>query len=258
MAELVVLAEGRGAEVYLQNDGTVLKLLRDAAYGCETCRAGRRVKVGVLLALLGCILCSCTSASHPRTVAKPRSEVTTSIASPPTTTVPVITTTSLPCPPGCEYAADYDAITVLASSANVVALVTVTQAPHPAQTDTAVLRVDSVLQGNPNGVLFAPTLPGLSSIVGNTGQVVTGGQYLVFASYDRGGPCVSALFAYSATTQQATLLANNDGYNGDILLPGRTLLVPNTISLEEVQKRMNPTGGVIYPTNSSESLCPGP
>jgi hypothetical protein len=121
-----------------------------------------------------------------------------------------------------------------------------------------MIKVDAVLQGNPYGVLFAPTLPGLTRIVGSTGQVVTGAQYLVFTSYDRGGPCVSALFAYSAATQQATLLANNDGYNGDILLPGRNLLVPHTVSLEDVQKRMDPTGGVVYPTNSSESFCPGP
>jgi hypothetical protein len=211
-----------------------------------------------MLVVLGFTSYSCTS--QPKTAAKhaPRSDATTSIASPSTTTEPAITTTSIPCPPGCEYPSDYDAITVLASSANLVALITVTQAPHPAHTETAMIRVDAVLQGNPYGVLFAPTLPGLTRIVGSTGQVVTGAQYLVFTSYDRGGPCVSALFTYSAATQQATLLANNDGYNGDILLPGRNLLVPHTVSLEDVQKRIDPTGGVVYPTNSSESFCPGP
>ncbi len=231
---------------------------RNAAYGCDMGFARMRLTIGIMLVLLGCISCSRTSQTEAAANRALRSDATTSTTSTTTTTVPTITTTSSPCPPGCEYPSDHDAITVLASSANLVALITVTQAPHPAGTLTAAIRVDAVLQGNPNGVLFAPTLPGLTGIVGNTGQVATGGQYLVFTSYDRGGACISALFSYSAATQEATLLSFNDGYNGEMLLPGRTLSVPHTISLEDAQERMDPTGGVVYPTNNSESLCPGP
>jgi hypothetical protein len=86
-----------------------------------------------------------------------------------------------------------------------------------------------------------------------------GHSYIVFTSYDRGGTCVSALFRYDPRTEVAAFLYDRDGYEaGRILLAGRTLTVPATATLAGLRRHLDPTGGVIYPSDVSESLCPGP
>ena len=87
--------------------------------------------------------------------------------------------------------------------------------------------------------------------------------YLVFVSFNQSGSCSSALFSYNAPTQIATLLESNDGYTdvrtgNQIMLPGRVVVVPHTITLAEVRARMYPSGDVVYPTDTGESWCPGP
>jgi hypothetical protein len=54
------------------------------------------------------------------------------------------------CPPGCSYPSNFDAITVLASSATLVAVVTV----HMGAGGTVT--VDTVLQDNPNHNVYPP------------------------------------------------------------------------------------------------------
>lgn len=208
---------------------------------------------------MGVVSASCTSSPNAGSKHEARATGTISIA--PITSsssLPTNTTTSNPCPPGCEYPSDHDAITVMASSASVVALVTVTRVPNPAGAFNGAVRVDTVLQGNRDGFGPYSARPDLTFITVEAGQTAVGDQYLVFASYDRGGTCVSALYAYDSDTEEATLLSFNDGYNDQVLLPGRTLIVPQTVSLDYVEARMNPTGGIVYPTDAGESLCPGP
>ena len=59
-------------------------------------------------------------------------------------------------------------------------------------------------------------------------------------------------------TQIATLIESNDGPSDAIMLPGRMLTVPSSITLPEVQALMYPSGGVVYPAVSEEWYCPGP
>ena len=186
------------------------------------------------------------SAAHIHYQATPR----------PVSTAPVIPGA---CPPGCSLASDHDAITVLASSAEQVAIVTVRNEQGPAPAPTLVESVKT-LQGNV--VNDDPQTPLSVGQVRNLGSKVTlidGMSYLVFMSFSRGGPCMSAAFSYDAATQVATFVESDDGPDVPQLpFTGRTLLIPRTITLAEARARMYPTGGVVFPTDTGEGWCPGP
>jgi hypothetical protein len=180
-----------------------------------------------------------------------------------TTTLASATTTTdatMPeaCPPGCALPSDYDAITVLASSATLVAIVDVQNVRGSGSRATAAVKVDRTLQGNPHDLVYAPTRSSLGLSLAQTGNVVDGGSYLVFMSYNRGGPCLSSLFSVDLATQVATLFESNDGPTDGIVIPGRLLEIPSSITVSDVRARMYPTGGVVYPTDTAEWFCPGP
>jgi hypothetical protein len=181
---------------------------------------------------------------------------------------PTTTTTAAPplpgtCPPGCSLSSDYDAITVLASSATEVEIVTVTAQSSAGAGSPASPHVvtDQVLQADFHVLAISPVaegeLPQLLVDWTRT-QLTVGQSYLVFLSFNRGGSCISALFAYDRGSQTADLIGSDDGLNNQILLPGRTLPIPRSISLSSLQERMYPTTGVLYPTDTGESFCPGP
>jgi peptidylprolyl isomerase len=180
--------------------------------------------------------------------------------------VVVSTTTTLAsqvpgaCPPGCSLPSDYDAITVLASSAELVAIVTV-RSSQAAPDEAAAYTTDKILQGN---VVYGPGPEAYvaigSPMIYGTSEVVAGKSYLVFVSFNRGGTCLSALFSYDSETNVATLIGSDAEFEAP-RLPldgGRVVVIPATITLAEVEQRMYPTGGPVYPTDSGESWCPGP
>lgn len=178
----------------------------------------------------------------------------------PTTTPSTTVAPPVPgaCPPGCRLPSDYDAITVLASSATGVAIVTVSDVQGTGASETGVITVDQILQGNPHSLVYPPGSPS-STPVRLATDFEEAGSYLVFSSYNRGGSCTSALFSYDPATTMATLLENDDGGNSsEIVLSGRTLPIPTTITLANVQARMYPTGDVVYPDDTAEWFCPGP
>ena len=163
------------------------------------------------------------------------------------------------CPPGCSLPSDDDAITVLASSATLVEVVTVTGISGAGPSATARVSTNLTLQEDPHQLAIGGLPEGaIPRLLVDWTKVVVGQSYLIFASFDRGGACVSALFTYDPGTKLGQLVGSADGLNNHILLPGRSLDVPQSISLAEVQERMDPTGGVLYPTDASESYCPGP
>jgi hypothetical protein len=172
----------------------------------------------------------------------------------PTTSTTTTTAPPIPgaCPPGCRYPSDYDAITVLASSAWLVAIVTVNDVQKATSTGGTEIEIDKVLQGDSSD---ASVGQGLSRWLGGG----TNQSDLVFMSFNRGGPCLSATFSYNPATQIATFLGSNDGQANRVpLLSGRVVLVPHTMTLAYVQARMYPTGGVVYPIGTEEWDCPGP
>ncbi|HEY5026432.1 MAG TPA: hypothetical protein VII76_15755 [Acidimicrobiales bacterium] len=151
---------------------------------------------------------------------------------------------------------------MLASSASLVVIITV-QEIHGSVSDgsaTAVYKTDTVLQ-------TLPEFPGGTSpivrdgtpMVFGSGTLVVGMSYLAFVSFNRGGDCLSALFSYNAATQIATLVGSDAEPDAPRLpLLGRIVVIPQTITLADVQARMYPTGGVVYPADVGESWCPGP
>lgn len=163
-------------------------------------------------------------------------------------------TTSTPaiagCPPGCSLPSDYDAITALASTATQVSIFTVTAQGN---------RTNTILQGNVNHLVYSPGSLDLTKLAGFPAHPPTGTSFVVFTSYDRGGACLSAIFTLDPKRQVATFSESFDGYDPDqILLKGGPVTIPNTMSLYQLRRRLSPTGGPTYPTNTSESLCPGP
>lgn len=164
------------------------------------------------------------------------------------------------CPPGCSLPSDYDAITVLASSAELVAIVTV-QSPQAAYDEGATYATDKILQGD---VVYGPGPEAYvaigSPMIYGTSKVVDGKSYLVFVSFNRGGTCLSALFSYDSETTVATLIGSDAEFEAPRLplAGGRVVVIPATITLAEVEQRMYPTSGPVYPTDSGESWCPGP
>jgi hypothetical protein len=178
-------------------------------------------------------------------------------AAPATNSTLLIPSPAPACPPGCSHPSNFDAITVLASSATMVAIITVKNLRDNGAAGT--ISVDRVLQGNPNGNVYPPTPQDLFRIVflANAGP---GRSYLVFTSFNRGGPCPSALFAYDPSTQVATFVHqwSDLGPNDQIPLPGRITTIPATIDLVTLRRRLYPTGGVTYPVATDGSICPRP
>jgi hypothetical protein len=141
----------------------------------------------------------------------------------------------------------------------MVAIVTVNNLSDNSTFTGGNVSVDSVLQGNPNGNIYPPTPEELPHILALANAIV-GKSYLIFTSFNRGGPCPSALFGYDPATQVATFISQWDGLDpGDQMpLPGRVTTILTTIGLATLRTRLYPTGGVSYPVDTGESFCPGP
>lgn len=202
----------------------------------------------------------------PTTAGQHHPDAVTTTASPETTPPPTTTTlaprTPRACPPGCSLPSDHDAITVLASSASLVVIITVKEihASVSGASPTAVYTTDRVLQALPQIPYgTSPFVPDNAPMVLGSGALVVGMSYLAFVSFNRGGDCLSALFSYVAATQIATLVGSDAEPDAPRLpLPGRIVVIPQTITLADVQARMYATGGAVYPTDVGESWCPGP
>ena len=222
------------------------------------------VRVGAAILCVGLAVSACTPSPSTTTHPSPPQSRPTSASPPvgPTTTPATISTLPIPsptpaCPPGCRYPSNFDAVTVLASSATMVAIVTVN---HPVDHGVAgSVSIDRVLQGNPNGNVYPPSPYELARVLA-LASAGPGRSYLIFSSFNRGGPCPSALFTYDQTTQVATFVHQWTGLgpNDQIPLPGRITTIPATIALDALRSRLYPTGGVTYPVDTGESFCPGP
>jgi hypothetical protein len=182
----------------------------------------------------------------------------------PTSSTTSTTSTTQPpvvgaCPPGCHLPSDYDAITVMASSATLVAIVTVDDVQDSASVAQVDVTVAKTLQGNTYDNVYPPAVPNFAFLPYPGVKVITGMSYLVFMSFNRGGSCLSSLYSYDPASQVATFIAQGDSPQvNEIVLSGRVLPVPQTITLAQVQARMYPTGGVVYPDGTAEWFCPGP
>jgi hypothetical protein len=215
----------------------------------------------VTLLCVGLAMSGCTTAhSTLRRSAPPSTPPpVTSSTVPPTTSTRAIPSPLPACPPGCTLPSDFDAITVLASSATLVAVVTFNDSAGGGSSTSGTVSVDSVLQGNLHAEVYPPTPADLPRLLDQAHA--SGGQsYLMFTSFNRGGPCLSALFGYSATTQIASFISQGDGLGpgGTISLSGRMTSVPTAIDLADLRARLYPRGAVTYPADTGESFCPGP
>ena len=213
----------------------------------------------VAILVMSTVLAGCSPSPSSISAVHPPRPTTSTTAPTGTTTTPTSTTTVREgCTPGCRFPSNYDAITVLASSATLVATVTTHGRPGPASTGHTVITTNEVLQSNYHGLIYGDPKPDLPRLLVQSGQVVNGQSYLVFTSYDRGGSCLSALYSFNPGTQTATLMQSNDGQSNRILLSGRVIQVPPAMTLADTRVRMYPTGGVVYPTDAVEWYCPGP
>ena len=219
----------------------------------------------VALACVGLAVSACTASSSAARSSGPLSrQSSTPSLTVPTTPPTTLSTATIPspaaaCPPGCGYPSSFDAITVLASSATLVAIVTVNSLGDPSGSTGANVSVDNVLQGNPNDNVYPPTTAELPRLLADA-RAGTGKSYLIFTSFNRGGACVSALFAYQRATQVATFISlwDGPGPGGQIPLPGRVATIPAAIDLATLRTRMYPTGAITYPVGTAEWFCPGP
>jgi hypothetical protein len=222
------------------------------------------VRVWAALLSVGLAASACTTSPSSTNRPSPPQSGHTPASSPVGSTITPATLSTLPiesqtaaCPPGCRHPSNFDAITVLASSATTVAIVTVN---HPIDHGVAgSVSVDRVLQGNPNANVYPPSPYDLARVLVLAGAR-PGRSYIVFSSFNRGGPCPSVLFAYDPTTRIATFMHqwSDLGPNDQIPLPGRITTIPATIALAALRSRLYPTGGVTYPVGADESFCPGP
>ena len=224
----------------------------------------RRFGTAVLLCV-GLGVSACTTSSSAVNTSRPSTSHTSTSPSTESTAPPTtISTATIPlpapiCPPGCSYPSNFDALTALASSATLVAVVTVHSLGNPASGTGGTVTVGSVLQGNPNHNVYPPTpadLPHLMAIANAT----PGKTYIIVTSFNRGGPCMSALFGYEPSTEVATFISQWSGLrpSDQVPLPGRITTIPATIDLATLRTRLYPTGGVTYPAHTDESFCPGP
>jgi hypothetical protein len=227
-----------------------------------TGRFGTAVLLCVGLGVSACTTCASAintsrpPSGHTSTSTYPSTEPT----APPTT----ISTATIPspapdCPPGCSYPSNFDALTALASSATLVAVVTVHSLGNPASGAGGTVTVDTVLQGDPNHNVYPPTTSELTYPMASA-HAIPGRTYIIFTSFNRGGPCLSALFGYQPSTEVATFISQWSGLgpSNEVPLPGRITTIPATIDLATLRTRLYPTGPVTYPADTDESFCPGP
>lgn len=198
-----------------------------------------------------------TGTRDPSTSSRSTADATT-LPAPTSSTTATASSVRRACPPGCSLRSNYDAITVMASSATLVAVVTV----HEVQQSGGILRaqvsIDKVLQGNEYHNVYPPTTPTFVVTPGRGTTLVQGKSYLVFMSYDRGGSCLSALFSYNSISGVATFIEQAEGPQAsEIIVSARVLRLPRTITIGDLQARMYPTGGVVYPDGTAEWFCPG-
>jgi len=214
---------------------------------------------------VGCLFSGCSASSQAvRQAAPPGGQTSTTVPStatlPPTlSTVTIPVPASPACPPGCRYPSNFDALTVLASSANLVAIVTVTSVGNPTLDFGGTVTIDNVLQGNPNHLEYTPTQSELGHLFTVEEEPTVGQSYITFTSFSRGGACISALFGYNPTTQIATFISQDasQGTGGQIAIQGQVAIIPPTISLNQLRTRLYPTGGVTFAAEA-EWFCPGP
>lgn len=224
----------------------------------------------VTLVVLEIVLMGCTSSANAhRSPVRQTPQSTTLTAHRPAETTTSTSIQSAPttaakrrdvCPPGCSLSSDHDAITVLAASATLVAIVTTHGSAGPVSAKATSLTVDDVLQDNYGHRVYGSQSEAINGLIasGSYDKMINGKSYLVFMSSNRGGACISALFSYAPAEKMATLLASHDGWSNDqISIPGRVLRVPAQIRLDEIRSRMEPTGGEVVVTDFAESFCPG-
>jgi hypothetical protein len=147
----------------------------------------------------------------------------------------------------------------MASSATLVAVVTADEVQESGGVPRAEVLVKKILQGNIYHNVYPPAIPNFVVAPGVGTTLVHGESYVVFMSYNRGGSCLSSLFSYDSTSEVATFIEQADGPQAnEMMVSGRVLRVPSTITMHELQARMYPTGGVVYPDDTAEWFCPGP
>jgi hypothetical protein len=224
--------------------------------------------IGLALLVAAAATWSLATVSKRTTEARPsHSTSSTTLISPPPAAPPrtgATSTTEAPtadaCPPGCSVPSNYDAITVMASLATAVVIASAQDVQDNHGVISANFISNHVLQGDENGNVYSVPLDGFSvRAADSTYPIEEGMTYLVFMSFNRGGSCLAALYSYDSDSQVASLI--DETYDGDpnlIPLPGRTLPIPQTMTLAYVEARMHPTGGVVVPLNSAEWYCPGP
>jgi hypothetical protein len=140
---------------------------------------------------------------------------------------------------------------VLASSATGVAIVTISSTGKS-------LEVDRWLQGGDNqasGIYSSKSV--LFGLTSGEADVNPAESYVVFTSFFRGGPCLSALFSFNWADHTARFIDDHAGGNPLQMSKG-SVAIPEVITLSKLEARMYPTGGVVYPKDIEEWNCPGP
>jgi hypothetical protein len=174
------------------------------------------------------------------------------------TTIPPTTNTMPPlagaCPPGCSLPSNYDAITVLASSAEGVEIITarlVRQSPG-AQPSLA-FTLDQVLEWTvPTLTPSAPDVSWLQTRLPKL-TIQPGRSYVLIGSTNRGAGCLSALLAYDPVHGLVTRLK---GIEPAQIQSTRVLPIPDSLTLAQFRKRMYPTTGIVYSSGLVEWDCP--
>ena len=218
------------------------------------------VSILIVLAFATAACASTASSGEGNTTTTVRGTADATTMAPPTSSTRA-TVSSVPraCTPGCALKSSHDAITVMASSATLVAVVIADDVQDSGGVRRAEVSVDKTLQGNAYNNVYPPTTPNFQVTLGAGTTLVQGKSYLVFMSYNRGGSCLSSLFSYDSTSKVATFIEQADGPQAnEIVVSRRVLTVPRTITVGELQARMYPKGGVVYPDDTAEWFCPGP
>ncbi len=157
------------------------------------------------------------------------------------TPIPTTTTTSAPplpgaCPPGCALPAVTDGITVLASSATGVAIVTMSRSGTS-------LEVDRWLQGGDKqrrGVYSSHSM--LFDLTSREANVHPAESYVVFTSLFRGGSCLSALFSFDWADHTARFLTDHAGGN-PLQMSNGLVAIPEVITLTKLRRTDVPNRG---------------
>jgi hypothetical protein len=152
----------------------------------------------------------------------------------------------------------HDAVTVMASQATAVVIASVRHVQKVNLVTSVTFVSRRVLQGNENANVYPVPLDGFT-LYNQTYPYAKGMTYLIFMSFNRGGSCPAAVYSYNSESQVASLIDERYSVDRDlILLPGKRLPVPKTMTLGYVRAHMYPTGGVVVPSDEAEWNCPGP